>query len=248
MAIAMNPRDKGPWAEPALQDDDCTMTTETRRGTCDLEDAADLTSDAFLSMVLDRTSDGVVLADRDGTIVYVNRPLLELFGYAREDLIGHPVEILLPEDLRNDHRRHVDDYAKSPRPRPMGRDDLDIEGRRADGSNFPIDVQLNSLPGSTLVVATVRDMTAQRHFAADSALSKIDLARARSEVETLRESLDLVIQRLFGLGMSIAAGASNETRLTERMTAALHGIDGIIEAVQTGRGAVGPAARGTSGP
>ncbi len=171
-----------------------------------------------------------------------------MFGYDADELIGQPIEILMPENLRDDHRAHVEEFTSSPRPRPMGRDDLDIEGRRSDGSNFPIDVQLNVLPGSALVVATVRDMTAQRHLAVDYALVKMDLAIARSEADRLRESLDLVIQQLFGLGMSIAAGAASESLLTERMATALHGIDEIIEAVQIGRGAVGPAATGTSGP
>lgn len=225
------------------------MKTQTRERGRKSEAGADLTSGSFLSMVLDRMSDGVLVADGDGTILYVNRPLLELFGYEqRDDLVGLPIEILLPEALRADHRHHVDQYAGSPRPRPMGREDLDIEGRRADGSNFPIDVKLDAIPDSTFVVATVRDMTTPRVLAVAHALCKIDLAATRSEADQLRVALDLVIQQLFGLGMSIAASASSETLLTERMTAALQGIDQIIEVVQSGRGAVGPAAGRTSGP
>lgn len=197
-------------------------------------------SDDVMSMVLDRTTDGVLLADTNGSIVYVNKPLLELFGYEAGDLIGRPLEMLLPEDLRKAHRHAVEAYVEDPKPRPMGREDLDIEGRHADGSKFPIDVQLNSLPGTTLVAATVRDMTAHRRAAADSALNKIDLANLRVEGDRLRVSLDLVIQQLFALGMSIAAGASNETVLADRMTMALQGIDEIIQSVQTGRRAVGP--------
>ena len=102
-------------------------------------------SDDVMSMVLDRTTDGVLLADTNGSIVYVNKPLLELFGYEAGDLIGRPLEMLLPEDLREAHRHAVEAYVEDPKPRPMGREDLDIEGRHADGSKFPIDVQLNSL-------------------------------------------------------------------------------------------------------
>jgi len=197
-------------------------------------------SDDVMSMVLDRTTDGVLLADTNGTIVYVNKPLLELFGYEAGDLIGRPLEMLLPEDLRNAHRHAVEAYAEDPKPRPMGREDLDIEGRHADGSNIPIDVQLNSLPGTNLVAATVRDMTAHRFAAAESALDKIDLNNLRVEADHLRASLDLVIQQLFALGMSITAGAANEMLLADRMTTALHGIDEIIQSVQAGRRALGP--------
>lgn len=218
---------------------------EHRRG---VDTAADLTSSNVLSMVLDRTTDGILLADHSGTIVYANKPLLDLFGYDADDLVGEPIEVLMPEDLRRQHRDHVGQYVDSPKHRPMGRDDLDIEGRHADGSRIPVDIQLNALPGSSFVVATVRDMTAQREEAARCALDRIDLAYARADADQLRVSLDLVIQRLFGLGMSIAAGASNEALLTERMTIALQKIDEIIEAVQSSRGPVGPAAAGTSGP
>ncbi len=197
-------------------------------------------SDGAMSMVLDRTTDGVMLTDGNGRIVYANVPLLQLFGYDAEDLIGQPLEILLPENLRKHHRDHVKGFLAAPTPRPMGRDDLDLVGRHADGSIFSIDVQLSALPGSTLVVVTIRDMTAQRRATADLAIGKIDLTNANARIDRLQGSLDLVIQRLFALGTSIAAGASDESVLSERMAAALHHIDQVIEAVQSGRQAVGP--------
>jgi PAS domain S-box-containing protein len=217
------------------------MMTETAEPANARGGAVSCTSDAFLSMVLDRTTDGVVMTDGDGVIVYANMPLLKMFGYDAEDLIGQRVEALLPAYLRDHHRDHVKDYITAPRPRPMGRDDLDIEGCRADGSVFSIDVQLNALPGTSLVVATIRDMTQQRQAAVDCAIVKIDLANARSQVGQLQGSLDLVIQRLFALGTSIAASAANEELLSERLAGALHGIDQVIEAVQDGRQAVGPS-------
>ncbi len=218
--------------------DTVAMKTTMRERSTEL--GVTILPDGLMSMVLDRTTDGVLLTDAHGTITYVNKPLLELFGYEAADLIGQPVETLLPDDLRDSHRDSVEGFVHSPKPRPMGREDLDIEGRHADGSHFPIDVQLDVVPDTEFVAATVRDMTAQRRAAAECALERIDLANSRAEADRLRESLDLVIQRLFALGMSIAAGASNEALLTDRMATALHGIDEIIEAVQTGRRAVGP--------
>ena len=121
----------------------------------------------------------------------------------------------------------------------MGRDDLDIEGRRADGTHFSVDIQLDVLPGTPLVVATVRDMTVERQAAVDNAIARIDLANARSQIDHLQESLDLIIQRLFALGTSIAAGASNEAVLLTRLANTTEGIDEIIEAVQEHKHAVG---------
>jgi PAS domain S-box-containing protein len=185
-----------------------------------------------LSMVLDSTTDGVFLADLDGAIVWANKPLLDLFGYTFEELRGQPVEILLPEHYRDDHSRHIEQYMRSPTPRPMGCPDLDIEGRRADGTSFPIDIELNALPELSLVVATVRDMTEQRQLAVDRAIARIDLAIATNRINKLNESLDLVVQRLFAVGTLISAGASYATVLRERWGDAIRGMGEVIDTVQ----------------
>ena len=236
----MTSRDKWPWPAKTPPVDTVTMNIATRPSPDVLGSACPLVPDELLSLVLDRTTDGILLTDSDGVIVHANTPLLQLFGYEVEDLLGQPVEVLMPAHLRQEHRSNVHRFAAAPEPRPMGRADLDIEGRRADGSVFPIDVQLNAVPATSLIVATIRDMTAQRQAAVDCAIARIDLANARSQVARLQGSLDLVIQRLFALGTSIAASAANEAVLAERLTAAVHGIDEVIDAVQDGRQAVGP--------
>ena len=217
-----------------------TMNTEGLETADAAGEIAGLSTDAFLSMLLDRTTDGIMLTDTGGVIVYANEPLLQMFGYDDTALIGQPVEILLPEYLRQHHRHQVEGFIVAPRPRPMGRDDLDLEGRRADGSVFSIDVQLNAMPESALVVATVRDMTTQRQASVDHAIGKIDLNNARCQVERLQTALDLVIQRLFALGVSITASAADERMLSKRLATALHGIDQIIDTIQETRQTVGP--------
>ena len=186
-------------------------------------------------MVLDRTTDGVVVTDAGGVIQYVNEPLLRLFGFERAELLGKPVEVLVPNALRDDHHRHVEQFVDSPDQRPMGRDDLDIEGRHADGTSFPIDVQLSTLPEVALVVATVRDMTAARQASVDGAILRIDLAHARDQIEGLHEALDQVIQSLFALGTSMNAATTNKALLVERVSGASQRIDEIIDAVQQHR-------------
>lgn len=186
----------------------------------------------LLASVLDLTSDGILVADAAGVIVYVNDPLLSLFGYRAEELLGQPVETLIPSDSRRTHRGYVKSFAKEPHPRPMGRADLDIEGQRRDRTRFPVDVQLKPLPGTALVVATVRDMTEQRHLTADRALRTIELDRARVENDRLRQALDLIVQRLFGLGISMNAGTPDSEEMRKRLHDAVAGIDAIIEGVQ----------------
>jgi hypothetical protein len=173
----------------------------------------------LLSSVLDSTVDAVLMTDDDGVIVYVNSSLMRLFGFTddADSPVGMRIGTLLPDA-----------------------DEMDVEGRRADGSMFAVDVQVRVLPDAPFVVATVRDMTAQRQSVVDNAIDRIDLANAKARIEELEESLDLVIQRLFALGTSILADASNETDLTYRMDTAVQALDDVINTVQRGRQSRGP--------
>ena len=110
--------------------------------------------------LLDSAPDGVVIVDEGGDMVLVNSQTEKLFGYAREQLLGEPVETLLPERFRRVHSSHRRDYLAEPVTRPMG-DGLQLVGRRADGSEFPLDISLSSLQTSegVLVTAFVRDVT-----------------------------------------------------------------------------------------
>lgn len=164
--------------------------------------------------MLDCTVDAVLMTDDDGVIVYVNSALMRLFGYTggEDSPLGMSIGGLLPDA-----------------------DEMDVEGRRADGSMFAVDVQVRVLPDAPFVVATIRDMTAQRQAVVDNAIDRIDLANARLRIEKLQRSLDFVIQRLFALGTSILASASNETELTYRMDTAVEAVDDIINAIQRDR-------------
>jgi PAS domain S-box-containing protein len=153
-------RDKWPWEYDSSHADILKMRTESWETQSTLGGARELTSDALLTMVLDRTTDGVLLSGSDGTIVYANRPLLQMFGYDAEDLIGQSVDLLVPEHVRDQHHAEVARFNRSPEARPMGREDLDLEGRRADGSYIPHRRPVGRVAG---LVARRRDGT--RHDA-----------------------------------------------------------------------------------
>lgn len=110
--------------------------------------------------VFDASPDGIVITDADGTIRDVNPMAEELFGYDRSELLGEPVEMLVPRDSRGAHRRHREAYADDPSPRPMGIG-MELRGRRADGSEVPVEISLSPLveDGERFVVATIRDVT-----------------------------------------------------------------------------------------
>ena len=107
--------------------------------------------------VIELSPDGIVIADQDGNIFMVNREAELLFGYSRKELYGQPVEILLPERVRDTHISHRRTYLEEPRPRAMGLN-LPLMGKRRDSSEFAAEISISPVPTERglFTVATVR--------------------------------------------------------------------------------------------
>lgn len=135
---------------------------------------------AFLSLI----PDAAVVVDETGLVVSVNEHAEALFGYRPGSLAGLAIETLVPERLRQRHRKHRARYAAAMVRRPMGAG-LELTGRRLDGHEFPVDISLAPIlsSGQELVIATVRDVTEKRAATATQA----ELAAI------VRSSLDAII-------------------------------------------------------
>ena len=113
--------------------------------------------------LLETAPDALVGVDQDGVIRFVNRQTESLFGYERDDLVGQPIEILVPESRRAVHRVHRQGYVQHPRDRAMGTG-LELRGQRRDGTHLPVDIALSDIDtgGSLFVIAAIRDMSERR--------------------------------------------------------------------------------------
>ncbi len=94
--------------------------------------------------LLESLGEGIVVIDRTGVIVLVNRRVEEMFGYPKEEVIGQSLNVFLPEQSFTAHARHIHQYFKKPLVRRMGQG-IDLMGKRKDGVEFPVEVSLSHL-------------------------------------------------------------------------------------------------------
>lgn len=113
--------------------------------------------------ILESVPDAIVIVNGNGRVVFVNSQTEKVFGYSRDELIGKPVEILIPERLRDLHAGHRSNYYSKPASRSMGVC-LDIVCLRKDGSEFPADISLSPIEAEEglLVMSDIRDITERK--------------------------------------------------------------------------------------
>jgi hypothetical protein len=147
------------------------------------------------SNLLETLPDAIVAVDRDGTMVQVNAQAQELFGYERDELIGQKVEMLVPESYRRQHHRHRENFAETPKTRRMGAD-LDLYGRRRNGSEFPVEISLSpvSTEDGTFVLSAIRDISDRKRITEELRRANEELhQRTTEQLGEYRSRLALII-------------------------------------------------------
>jgi protein-histidine pros-kinase len=125
--------------------------------------------------MIESAPDAMVIADEKGRIALVNAQAETLFGYQRDELVGQPVEILIPKPAAAGHRAHMAAYMGRPTARPMG-GALDLQARRKDGAEIPVEISLSPLQTESgmMVSSAIRDISQRRRI-------EHELVRARQE-------------------------------------------------------------------
>lgn len=127
-----------------------------------------------LRALFDATPDAVVMVNRSATITAINNQAEVLFGFSRDELVGKPVDVLIPERFHHAHPAHIRDYFENPKRRPMGAGQT-LSARRKDGSEFMAEISLSPFESSEglSAITAIRDVSAriaaenaQRHLAA----------------------------------------------------------------------------------
>jgi len=149
--------------------------------------------DGLFEKLFEYSPDVVLLTNQGGSVIQANAQTQGMFGYARQELIGQPVEILIPGRFRSVHPKHRADYGAQPRTRPMGIG-LELYGCRKDGSEFPVDIMLSplQLKEESLTLAVVRDVTLRKQ--AEQERDR-QTAIVREQAQLLELAYDSIIVR-----------------------------------------------------
>jgi two-component system sensor kinase FixL len=144
-------------------------------------------AEELFRLATEASPSGTVLVDDRGQIVLVNAHIERLFGYRRDELIGCPIEILVPDRFKGLHLRHRDGFLNDPETKGMGAG-RELFARHKDGSEFPVEIGLNRIeaPQGTLVFASVVDLSA-RKAAEEEARSRREQIELLSRVSLLGE-------------------------------------------------------------
>ena len=130
---------------------------------------------------LDAAPDAMLIVDGAGTVQFANRQVSVLFGYAHEEIIGKPIEQMLPQRFRSLHVGHRDRYLAAAHTRPMGLG-LQLFAQRRNGSEFPVEISLSPIEAGAgrLVAAAIRDVTERKR-------AETELIQAREVAERAQQ-------------------------------------------------------------
>ncbi len=124
-------------------------------------------TDAFIRIAFERCPSGLIVVDRAGLITVVNREVENLLGYAREELLGRPVEMLVPDESAAAHEGLRQPYAQAPTHRRMGAG-RELSARHKDGQAIPVEIGLSpiSTPEGVFILGTIVDVRERRDLEA----------------------------------------------------------------------------------
>jgi PAS domain S-box-containing protein len=125
--------------------------------------------------LLEGAPDATLIVDKDASIRIINRAAEKLFGYPRNELIGKPIEILIPARFRPDHPKLRNAYIANPAPREMGMG-RELAAVARDGREFPVEISLSPIEGAGLVASSVRDISVRK-------AAEEELRRAKAAAE-----------------------------------------------------------------
>jgi len=150
---------------------------------------------AHLTSLFENATEGIVLTGGKGSIILVNPAAQKMFQYTAEELIGKPIEILIPDQLKTQHVHYREDFYRHPSNRAMGHG-RDLYGRRKDGTNVALEVSLSHYQRDEglFVIAFIVDITVRKETEQNMIRQQKELERITNEIKTLNAELEAKVE------------------------------------------------------
>lgn len=173
-------------------------------------------ADSRYRRLLEAAPDGIFEVDTSGRILLVNSQAERMFGYRREELLGKPVEMLMPERFRGRHPGHREHYSEHSVIRPMG-SGLDLRAVRADGTEFAVDINLSPFEGETggSVVCVIRDVSDRKLAEEQIKALNLSLEQRTRDLAVINSELEIrnrEVEKANRLKSNFLATMSHELR------------------------------------
>jgi PAS domain S-box-containing protein len=148
-----------------------------------------------LTSLFENATEGIILTNKAGTIILVNPAADKMFGYEKEELIGLPVEILIPEKFKHHHHHLREGFYHQPSNRVMGRN-RDLNARKKDGEDMPVEVSLSHYErdGELFVIAFIIDITRRKEIEINMLNQKTELEKITDKIRLLNASLEVKVE------------------------------------------------------
>lgn len=150
---------------------------------------------AHITSLFENATEGIILTNRKGEIIMMNPASEKMFGYTREELMGHTVEILVPNQYKHAHHELREGFYDKPANRVMGQG-RDLFGRRKNGTNMPLEVSLSHYEkdGELFVIAFIVDITLRKAIEADMLEQKAELEKITQRIRQLNAELEVKVE------------------------------------------------------
>ncbi|MBL7740775.1 MAG: PAS domain-containing sensor histidine kinase [Chitinophagaceae bacterium] len=180
----------------------------------------DIKSDkTHMTSLYENATEGIILTNREGIIVLANPAAEQIFGYQHDELIGQPIEILIPQQYRGHHGGLREGFHKQPQHRTMGAG-RDLHGTRKNGESFPVEVSLSYYKQSnkTYVIAFIVDITQRKHIENDMLKQKKQLEKVTNDIRKLNTELEAKVEeRTVILREALMKLEESQTELSEAL-------------------------------
>jgi PAS domain S-box-containing protein len=179
--------------------------------TRDLIASERLAGEAKTGAYFEAASQAIIAVSREGRIGLLNRRTEEMFGYSREELIGQPLELLVPASHRGLHAEHRAGYFRDPRVRSMGAD-MELSGQRKDGTQFPVEIGLSYVESEegTLALGLVSDITERRTAEAAIARKNAEIKASEAQLRSYLEAASQAILAVSAAGKIVLVNRAGE--------------------------------------